>query len=170
MKSSLTARSEYQNDAAAVDTGAAGSAFNETLNAPRTEAELESLSRSTASALRPIVEGSVYANAAKLAGRLNASAIRPEERQALLEERQSLLDKKLAGQITKKEVNRLEYVRWNLDRIEDAKYGSGLDILETEVTKYEEFGANLAALQEQLTQAAENERDSQRRRSRGYRR
>jgi hypothetical protein len=159
MRNSSTARSEYE------DPGA-----GETLDLSRTEASLRNLTVSSASLLRPISEGNVYANAAKLAGRLNANAIPLEEQIALLEERQTLLDKKLAGDITRKEANRLEYVRWNLDRIEDAKHGVSLDILETEVLRYEEFEANLANLREQLAGAAESERERQRRRSRGHRR
>jgi len=41
-----------------------------------------------------------------------------------------VLDKKFAEIITRKEENRLEYVRWSLDRIEDAKYGQSLELLE----------------------------------------
>jgi hypothetical protein len=58
--------------------------------------------------------GSIYAIAARRAGRLNATKITPEEREALLRERQELLDKKFSQSITRRESNRLEYVRWSL--------------------------------------------------------
>src|SRR6267142_4796435 len=78
----------------------------------------------------------MYALKSRMAGRINAAGISDEEHQVLLRERQRLLDKKLAGEISAKESNRLEYVRWSLDRIEDAKYGQALDILEGSVAKY----------------------------------
>lgn len=56
-----------------------------------------------------------------------------QEAIALLDERQALLDKKFDGTITKSELNRLEYVRWSLDRIEDARYGENLDALAKKV-------------------------------------
>ena len=68
--------------------------------------------------------GEVYATTARLAGRLNAASISEEEHTALLEERQLLLDKVFDGTISRKEEIRLDYVRWSLDRIEDAKHGS----------------------------------------------
>jgi len=64
-----------------------------------------------------------YAATSRIAGRINAANISDAEHGALRRERQRLLDKKLDGTITRKEANRLEYVRWSLDRIEDAKHG-----------------------------------------------
>ena len=159
MKNSSAARSETEDSLA-----------GETLDVSRTEQPLRGLSVSTASPLGPSAEGNVYANAAKLAGRLNASAISPEEHHALLNERQMLLDKKLGGAITKRESNRLEYVRWNLDRIEDARHGVSLDILETEVLRYEQFEESLANLRDQLGLAVANGPGRQGQRSRGHRR
>ena len=91
-----------------------------------------------------------YAQTAKLAGRLNAASVSDEEQKSLLVERQSLLDKKFTGTITRKESNRLEYVRWSLDRIEDAKHGQTLDVIEGAVARYEHFFDELKALQIQL--------------------
>src|SRR5687768_209424 len=59
----------------------------------------------------------VYAVSYHRAERLNAASISAQEHDELLEERQALLDKELDGTITPKEGNRLEYVRWSLDRI-----------------------------------------------------
>lgn len=94
----------------------------------------------------------VYALTARLAGRVNASAVSDEEHQKLLSERQALLDKLLEGTISRRETIRLEYVRWSLDRIEDAKYGSALDVLTDAVGMYERFVDDLKSFQESVTQ------------------
>ena len=78
-----------------------------------------------------------------------------------------LLDKKFDGHITRKELNRLEYVRWSLDRIEDAKHGETLDILEMAISRYEQFGENVLGLMQNLEQGVEAERDRQRNQKRG---
>lgn len=89
----------------------------------------------------------------RMAGRINASSASEKEHEELLRERQTLLDKKLNNTITKRELNRLEYVRWSLDRIEDAKHGYLLDALESAVVRYENFLAEIGRLQEQLLAA-----------------
>lgn len=94
--------------------------------------------------------GEVYAVTSKLAGRMNAASISETEHQRLLDERQQLLDKFFDRSITKREQTRLEYVRWSLDRIEDAKYGSVLDILDDAVSMYENFSADVKDLLGQL--------------------
>lgn len=95
----------------------------------------------------------VYAQAARRAGRLNASSASDDELNALLAERQALLDKKFAGTITRPELNRLTYVGWSLDRIEDARSGGALDELENAVTRYERFAEELSTLQKQINQS-----------------
>jgi hypothetical protein len=65
-------------------------------------------------------------------------------------ERESLLKKKFAGDITRKELHRLEYVRWSLDRVEDAKYGGVLEALDDAVTRYESILDELKMLGVQL--------------------
>ncbi|WFU23141.1 hypothetical protein QA649_34435 [Bradyrhizobium sp. CB1717] len=94
--------------------------------------------------------GEVYAAAARRAGRINASSVSDEEHQSLLLERQLLLDKKFAETITRKESNRLEYVRWSLDRIEDANHGWAMDVLEHSVSGYEQLSSDLKSLIDQL--------------------
>jgi hypothetical protein len=106
---------------------------------------------------------SIYAITSRRAGRLNATKITAEEHESLLRERQSLLDKKFAEQITKREANRLEYVRWSLDRIEDAKHGDALDELEAAVVRYEQLEGELMSLGLQLSQALDYERSRQQR-------
>lgn len=87
---------------------------------------------------------------AKAAGRIAATRISVAEHERLLKERQRLLDKKFNGEITKAEDNRLAYIRWSLDRIEDAKYGAALDVLEAEVNAYEVLKTELGKFYQQL--------------------
>jgi hypothetical protein len=91
--------------------------------------------------------------AARIAGRRNALKATEAEQDALLLERQLLLDKHFAGTISPKETNRLAYVRWQLDRIEDARYGDAVDFLESAVERYERLSKDMAELTEQLTKA-----------------
>jgi hypothetical protein len=92
----------------------------------------------------------VYAATARKAGRINARAISDAEHESLLAERQSLLDAMFNGRASRKDELRLEYVRWSLDRIEDAKHGEHLDRLEEVVVRYEHFLSDLQSLREQL--------------------
>ena len=96
--------------------------------------------------------------ATRRAARLNASKVSDQEIADLLAERQKLLDKHFAGTLTKSERTRLEYVRWSLDRIDDAKHGAALDVLESHVTRFEELSDQLDTLREQLARAALNSR------------
>jgi hypothetical protein len=98
------------------------------------------------------VDQALYAITARQAGRINASSVSPKERQELLEERHALLDKKYAGSITRKEENRLTYVRWSLDRIEDAMYGAGLEDLESTIASYEQFHTDLQEFKKELSE------------------
>jgi hypothetical protein len=99
----------------------------------------------------PRFDRQVYAATSRRAGRINASAISEEEHAALLLERQALLDKKFDGELSRHEENRLTYVRWSLDRIEDAKYGASLDQLEDITSRYEYFASDVARLFKQLS-------------------
>lgn len=77
------------------------------------------------------------------AGRLVASQVSEEEHQALLRERQELLDKLFAKNISRHEQIRLDYVRWSLDRIDDAAHGADLDRIEATIDRYEHFLSEL---------------------------
>ena len=79
----------------------------------------------------------------KLAGRINASAIKPSDHKSLLEERQWLLDRELSGTMTAEEKNRLDYVRWSLDRVDDARFGLDLERLDSLVSRYEMFHTDI---------------------------
>lgn len=90
--------------------------------------------------------GPIYADAARRAGRINAAAISDAERNAWLAERKRLFEKKYSTGLTKSEANRLEYVGWSLDRIQDARTGGALDDLEAMVSMYEKFSSDLSDL------------------------
>jgi hypothetical protein len=99
-----------------------------------------------------------YAIASRMAGRLNAATISDEDYEALLKERQDLLDKKFDKTISRQEEIRLEYVRWSLDRIEDARQGHVLDALEGAISEYENFLLDIRSLQEDLQQHLKRKR------------
>jgi hypothetical protein len=88
----------------------------------------------------------VFAASSRIAGNINAASSTEEEYQALLRERQRLLDKRLGGTAERKELNRLEYVRWSLDRIEHARHGQALEVLESAVARYETVLDDLRSL------------------------
>lgn len=90
------------------------------------------------------------AQMAQRAGRINASSISDEEEARLHAERQRLLDKQFDKTITRAESIRLEYVRWSLDRIEDAKHGPALDALERRISRYEAFASEVQGLKREL--------------------
>lgn len=96
-----------------------------------------------------------HAVSARMAGRANAAKVPQSEIDKLMEERATLLDKKLSGEISKRELNRLEYVRWSLDRIDDAKYGFALDALQEAVQMYEHFGEKITSLTDELKRFTE---------------
>lgn len=102
--------------------------------------------------------GQLFALTARLAARKNAAAISEEERCSLLLERQALLDRKFDGGITRKEAIRLQYIRWTLDRIDDARHGATLDKIEDAVLVYEKFVSDIAHLTEQLNKYKGNQK------------
>src|SRR5271166_4012497 len=100
----------------------------------------------------------VYAVTSRIAGRLNAASISEDEHADLLRRRQLLLDKELTGVITRREQNELEYVRWSLDRIEDARYGQEMDVLEEAVQRYERLEVALRDFNAQIAKHSETSR------------
>ena len=99
----------------------------------------------------------------RLAARMNASAVSEDETKRLLAERKALLDKKFSGSITKKEANRLAYVRWSLDRIEDAKSGAWIDKLGQRVEELHKLAEHLQELESKLERASNNKPQGRRR-------
>jgi hypothetical protein len=98
------------------------------------------------------------AKLAQIAGRLNASRVTDAEYNELLEERRLLVDKELSGDLTRREQIHLTYVRWSLDRIEDARYGGSLDELETRVAQLEKFSEDVTQLHQHLDRFASRKR------------
>jgi hypothetical protein len=167
MRNSSTAAQlelQYPTSATSAETSAPSGNIGDTVN-PLSSGPITDGSNVAASLKAPDFGSlaSIYAITSRLAGRLNAAKISLQEHDALLRERQTLLDKKFAGAINRREANRLEYVRWSLDRIEDAKHGEALDALEAAVARYEQIEDNLSNLKEQLLQAIETGRQKQKR-------
>ncbi|HYC69363.1 hypothetical protein [Brevundimonas sp.] len=94
--------------------------------------------------------GGAFAASSRRAGRINAAGSSEDELRSLLLQRQHLLDKKFEGSMSRKDEIRLEYVRWSLDRIEDARHGEHLDRLESAISRYEDLKMDIQALLEQL--------------------
>lgn len=65
------------------------------------------------------------------------------EIEKLVEERNSLVAKKFEDLLSGKEERRLKYVRWQLDRIDDALYGDKLDVLDQVSRQYQTFSEDL---------------------------
>ena len=100
--------------------------------------------------------GSEYAPSFRRLERLNTTrTVNQQELDRLLRERQALLDKKFDGTMNRKDEIRLEYVRWSLDRIHDAKSGPTLDALENIVDRYERFMSEMRIFERQLIDAVE---------------
>jgi hypothetical protein len=100
-------------------------------------------------AMPPVSEG-WNPEAAKFAGRMNAAQTSADEERDLLEKRKMLLQAQMQRPLTRPEKARLAYVRWNLDRIEDARIGPHLDKLEAAIFRYENFMAEIASLKREL--------------------
>jgi hypothetical protein len=96
------------------------------------------------------VSPDLYALASKRAGRVNAASVPDNEVRDLLDERQRLLERFFDGTLTRREEIRLQYVRWNLDRIEDARFGVDLDAIEGYVIEYERLRDQVEKLSEEL--------------------
>jgi hypothetical protein len=126
---------DYSLDAATAESNVAGTA-SRTSNASTEGASFPDFGR----------YDPAFAANSKLAGRINAANISASELREFLRERKRLLTKKLEGNITQRESNRLEYVRWTLDRIEDARDGHVLEALESSVGQYEHLAEDLTTL------------------------
>jgi hypothetical protein len=132
--------------------------LDETSGAP-VSSPIQSASSANPSAFQlPNFDYGEAAAAARIAGRRNALRTTESEHDSLLLERQVLLNKHFSGEISRKERNRLEYVRWQLDRIEDAHYGDATDFLEGAIERYERLSKDMKDLTNQLSKAAKEKR------------
>lgn len=166
MKNSSAAEVESETPTSVREAAKASTVIDEIGSAPIPTGTTETDDFSTGSLKAPNFGDSpnLSAMSAKVAGRINASKISPKEQEALLGERQKLLDRQFAGTMTRQESNRLEYVRWTLDRIADATNGESLDLLEAAVAQYEKFAGDLTGLNENLERLLVDETEQQRQR------
>jgi len=67
-------------------------------------------------------------------------------REQLKMEHSFLVKKKFTEGISRKEENRLIYIRWQLDRIDDAEFGEGIDRLELFTEDIEGFASDVRSL------------------------
>ena len=90
----------------------------------------------------------------KYAARNSAASTSRTEERDLLKERARLLNLKMRGRLNAQQQTRLDYVRWNLDQIENARLGPSLDKLQAAVEQYK------ALLKEIGTLKGEFDRDA----------
>ncbi len=69
-----------------------------------------------------------------------------KKKNELIKERNSLIQKKYDSDLTGSEKNRLEFIRWQLDRIDDAEIGDQLDSYEKMAEEYKKFSYDLEKL------------------------
>lgn len=69
--------------------------------------------------------------------------IPPEIRENLTGEHSLLIKKKFKEGLSRKEEKRLQLIRWELDRIEDALYGESIDHFESFLMGYEKFANDI---------------------------
>lgn len=72
------------------------------------------------------------------------------EKDNLINERNQLVEKQFKGGLSAKGNRRLTYVRWQLDRIDDAESGEFLDYLERMTDTHEKFEKELKGLMNQV--------------------
>jgi signal transduction histidine kinase len=133
--------------------------LEETGGAPSLTGAIESTGSANASSLRlPNFDYGEAAVAARIAGRRNAAQITESEHDSLLLERQVLLNKVFAREISSRERNRLEYIRWQLDRIEDSLHGDATDFLEGAIERLERLSKDMNDLTSQLSEVAKGKR------------
>ncbi|MCA9589932.1 MAG: hypothetical protein KC657_31730 [Myxococcales bacterium] len=93
------------------------------------------------------------------AGRALAARVSDEQRTRLLQEHRQLAQKKFReGGVTLREERRLQYVRWALDRIEDAESGEQLDRLRLVAQLQERLAADIVAFKSQVRSVARRTR------------
>jgi hypothetical protein len=73
------------------------------------------------------------------------------ERKQIISERNQLVQKQFKVSLSIKEEKRLKYIRWQLDRIDDAESGEFLDYLEKITEAHEKFAKELNAFLTQIS-------------------
>jgi hypothetical protein len=94
--------------------------------------------------------GARSSSTALATARMSARQVDPSEVDRLMSEHRRLAQQKILGVFSHRDEVRLEYVRWSLDRIEDAVSGAELDMLSAEVALYRQLGKDLQSLRESV--------------------
>jgi hypothetical protein len=89
----------------------------------------------------------------KLISRMVAELTPDAEYKKFLELKKNLMFKKYSEGLSKKEELSLQLTLWNIDRIEDAKYGRHLDALETIVKTHEMVAQSITQTVNRLNQS-----------------
>ncbi len=82
--------------------------------------------------------------------RMSARQVDDGEVERLLSEHRILAHEKVMGRADCRQLARLEYVQWTLDRIDDAKSGPALDVLDSEVSLMKQLGEDLISLKRSI--------------------
>lgn len=97
----------------------------------------------------------------KKINRAFTKGISPKIEENLIKERNELVKKKVKEHLTKKEQIRLTFLKWQLDRIDDAKHGEHLDFLGRIVGAQEEFAKEIGMFLSQIGVGQSKERKQQ---------
>jgi len=108
-------------------------------------------------------EDGAWLGSSREASRRLAELIPEEEYRELLSRHSTLVDKSFKEGLTRSELLDLQLVRWNLDRIEDAKYGAGLDFMERMVVTQEYMADKISATLTQLERISMQRKPTRRR-------
>lgn len=84
------------------------------------------------------------------------------EYQGLLAAHSALMATKYTGGLSTKQERRLALLRWQLDRVEDARYGDALDRLEGYVEEHERLSRRIQSAAEAIENAARGRRKRRR--------
>lgn len=109
------------------------------------------------------VDGGDIARRARNMGRLLSAQIDAEEYERILSERAELLERSFQDGLRPPEQRRLRMLEWHLERIDDARYGPGVDLLERAASTHESFAHELSSLVDRLSDAMRPSRSDRRR-------
>lgn len=86
---------------------------------------------------------SFYAEQIRKMNRDISKLIPEDEKNSLMDEHRELVKKKMSLQLSAAEQRRLQFVRWQLDRIDDAESGDQLDRLEYLIRSQQNFSEDI---------------------------
>ncbi len=142
-------------------TGSSGTSSINLISKPREKDQEKSFEDFTPGSGKELFE--IPATQIKEINRAVTRRLSQESIDAFLEERETLVKKKLAGDISKREETRLTFVRWQLDRVDDAIFGPRLDTLERMTEVYEGFASNIKTVLSQIKPEVEKKKKSHKR-------